>query len=73
MGWKGRIERGEGRVHLPAEVLDEDAAVLRVGERVVIGGALDIQVVREILIWVAKACGAFDPHLFAAHLLAERP
>src|SRR5262249_7628606 len=28
VGWEGRVERGEGSVHLPAEVLDEDAAVL---------------------------------------------
>lgn len=73
VGWEGCVECGEGSVHLPAQVLDEDAAILRLAKRVVIGGALAVKVVWEVLIRVAKACGAFDPHFFAAYLLAQCP
>ena len=71
MAWQGLIQRGEFVAHLLLDLLDK---VRRLGgelERRIIGRALNLKVLGDIVIRVPIAIGPDDPEFFAAELITE--
>ena len=65
------VELGQCRVHLLSQAVDERAGVERQVERLIMAGALRVEVGRQVLVGVAVAVRACHPHLLAAQLVAQ--